>query len=924
MVVENYADMNLDELGSSLLQKKSERERQAAKSARKNERVQKALALLLMGQGIMKSQYAKRAKELEELHKFELLNNESQARDYMINSRLISPMAEWAEETKDLGGNVEDRLKSFKNSDQYIRFENNVRPVLEKNVQEALFKDDYESMYGTPELYNGISSGVDDYARHFLENNRYKTYEDELRQVLNEKDLDAKKLFDLSQGLTKHDVDKYEKATYKKLLNDARAEANIVSGLKKVLNKFGANFKDSGGFDLFQKVDENMLAGPTVKDVSQAINLRGITLRVTDNILETVRKTPERFASQINLPQNANLKKKIADFENGPLSEFKNLIEEKKYPSELGNSTFINDKNIDDILQHFEENIAQKNSFVESIGALNLRLLKDKSFVRDVYDKTEGLKDDGKSFVDFQKILSNETNRIHFATMLVMNAGFEPMNFERTLKRVGTQGGFGLTKSAIAGFSTLFGGNREYNSFGTLDKVYNNFKVASAIGEGVNVTDKVEVSDSFVNASKEQKQKMLEDEAERIIADPVLDNTRKQVMLSQLSPVIQQVTKMSTSDFFENLAEKRNKINVKSPIQAGVEVGENIADTAKGIVDRFNRARTSAVDAGAQAGANIAGALRQTGGAFVESGLDLRESSKNLLNSIAESFRSGATNISEITNTAAKNKLERDRAVIESKIAGGQALADSAQVFYTDMSNFIANATEDLKEDASAFTNKLGDALTKTGEGFNKSTRDLVNDIKKFFTIGNKEKSLLTPESELRASTTTAQDLKNILPQNILTFAKYKIGNTIFKGKGKDIDVASFGKEQKDVLKTAMQNAVKDGRTFIKYSDYPNMANGKKVEDFYKGARAERDIVDLVVESFADPVFEMFTTTGVFNFEPLGNNKFRIKPDKYDFDKSKSTKKQRENPQDSYSKLVFASQDISDSQTYNFFIQGVI
>ena len=121
-----------------------------------------------------------------------------------------------------------------------------------------------------------------------------------------------------------------------------------------------------------------------------------------------------------------------------------------------------------------------------------------------------------------------------------------------------------------------------------------------------------------------------------------------------------------------------------------------------------------------------------------------------------------------------------------------------------------------------------------------------------------------------------------------------------------------------------MQNAVKDGRTFIKYSDYPDMANGKKVEDFYKGARVERDIVDLVVESFADPVFEMFTTTGVFNFEPLGNNKFRIKPDKYDFDKSKSTKKQRENPKDSYSKLVFASQDISDSQTYNFFIKGVI
>ena len=71
----NMSNMSIDELGSSLLQRKAEQEREAAKKAKKNERIQQGLALLLMGQGIMKTQYKKRMKELEDFHKFETLNN---------------------------------------------------------------------------------------------------------------------------------------------------------------------------------------------------------------------------------------------------------------------------------------------------------------------------------------------------------------------------------------------------------------------------------------------------------------------------------------------------------------------------------------------------------------------------------------------------------------------------------------------------------------------------------------------------------------------------------------------------------------------------------------------------------------------------------------------------------------------------------
>ena len=62
-IFENMDDISIDELGSSLLQRKADQERRAAKKARKNERVQKGLALLLMGQGIMKNQLKQRIKD---------------------------------------------------------------------------------------------------------------------------------------------------------------------------------------------------------------------------------------------------------------------------------------------------------------------------------------------------------------------------------------------------------------------------------------------------------------------------------------------------------------------------------------------------------------------------------------------------------------------------------------------------------------------------------------------------------------------------------------------------------------------------------------------------------------------------------------------------------------------------------------------
>ena len=170
------------------------------------------------------------------------------------------------------------------------------------------------------------------------------------------------------------------------------------------------------------------------------------------------------------------------------------------------------------------------------------------------------------------------------------------------------------------------------------------------------------------------------------------------------------------------------------------------------------------------------------------------------------------------------------------------------------------------------------------------------------------------------------QAVSNTIPTNARAFGKFLLGNLLgMESKGEDIDVGSLGKKQQEVLKQAMANAEKKGRKYVTYDDYPTMADGQAVNDFYNQKRRDTNLVDLAKASFTDPVFEMFTSLGAFNFTKDSDGNYEVLPDRYDFDKSKSTAQDRANPKDDYSKLTYLGQDISeDEDAYGFNFKGRI
>ena len=547
MVLDDYSKMSIDDLGSSLLQRKADADKKAAKRSRKNERIQQALGVLMMGQGIMKNQYTKRVKELEDTHKFQIMDNESQAKEIAMHSAMTGKIGiNW----EDKGGSLDERLNSFEASGDYDAFAQEAKNYVDQKVK-ALDPVEYERLYGKSTYENIMRLGTREFAKTYLKSGEdnipyYKKQEQLLRDILDNsegKDMDRLELFNLGAGLKTSTLTEYDRKNYQRVLSEYRSQNNLVGGFKRVLNLFNDKQIKKGGPDLFSAMTDADLAGPLATDLSQALNLKGMTNALGVAIAEA-KKSPTAWRDRAESKSNASLFKKIGNFEQGPLSQVAAMIEEGTYPSELqGTVTNIQKANIDEVFEHLSlpVNLGQKEDFVYDTTALSLRLQKDREFLKAVYLNTEGKKGKGrKSFGEFKDILSNENSRIQFAAMIAIDYGYKE-----------AKGQWNPLKSDKA---------ERYDSYGTLMGVYDSMALEPAIGTGIKVTDKgtVQYGNNYKKMTGAQKQEAIEQEVRRIAESP-FSLQKKTVLINALEDDINVVFGQDLKDFEQSFMDKKNK-----------------------------------------------------------------------------------------------------------------------------------------------------------------------------------------------------------------------------------------------------------------------------------------------------------------------------------------------------------------------------
>jgi hypothetical protein len=542
-ILGNISNMNIDELGSSLLQRQEEQRKAAAKRAKKNEKVQQGLALLLMGQGIMKNQYKKRMKELEDFHKFETIGNDHKVKELNMNATILNTIGnKW-----DGKGGYE----GFKDSEDYIGFSQAVRPYIIQKIK-ASTGDEYDTVENTSVLENAIELGTEGFAKKYLEIDpvskkaNYLAYEDGLRELINDPEinLDKNELFQRAMGLNESDLTMYQKRNYQNVLAQYKAQGNLMGGFRRVLGLFNDDFKAKGGFDIFSKVTEDALAGPTIRDLNQAMNLKGMTNNIVSKALADASKSDTRWKERAAGKRFENYRKNVGE---KYIPGMVNLIEEGRYPSELMTDTFIGKNNLTEFWEDISKD--EKEDVVLYTTAISLRLKEDRRFLKAVYNDSEFKKEDGKSFNEFRAILDDEANRTMYAAMMVIDMGFRDESWIPYKQET-------------------------FDSFNTLPSIFNKYNMSTIVGDDINVDERgsVRLPESYIEASKERKQAMLKSTVKDILKTSKTENERNIKLGGELDSEINKYFGMDSQAFIEMLAEEEmkggeTKISLEQEIQ---------------------------------------------------------------------------------------------------------------------------------------------------------------------------------------------------------------------------------------------------------------------------------------------------------------------------------------------------------------------
>ena len=428
-IMGNYKDMSVADLGSSLLQRKEEMQREAVKAAKKNARVEKALGLLLAGQTVFKGAFKRRAKELESAYQFQIADNESQSKEINMLAKLTNPMYQWSETVKDKTfANDEEKLDSFVASEFFDPFRISVN-----NYTEPAFKqmmgDKFESFSNQSAYFNTQVEAAKDYARHYLKDDNYKTATKKLAEIFGmpEKDFDSVKLFKDAMGLKTHELTEIERRNYQTILNNYKDDANIFSGIKQVLQMFGDKEKRKGGIPLFQKIDERVLLGPSLNTMLNSLDFQGLTNTIVNDRLVALNRSTARFDVEFDLPKN----KKLRDSLPMRMEELANLVDSKKFSlyndlSRGGQANIISRSDFDDLFEDMSP--IQQQELQRDGGKFSLLLdprdPRNDQFLKGLFASNH--KGDANiSFEQFKQKLMNETFRVQYGMTLAASEGYK-------------------------------------------------------------------------------------------------------------------------------------------------------------------------------------------------------------------------------------------------------------------------------------------------------------------------------------------------------------------------------------------------------------------------------------------------------------------------------------------------------------------
>ena len=364
-----YGGMSLESLGSSLLEKKEKKERAAAKAAKKNDNIQKALALMLGAQTVFKGAYNRRAKELDTRRTFDIANNENQAKEMRDLSYIVESIP--ANYMPD--ATTEERSESFYKTENYDLFKQRIRNVVDAKIKqtglaESLGFRDFNEFKQSSTYDNKFEIGARNFAKEYLTDNRYMKFENELQNLF----------------------------------------------------KINPREQEEGGVNPFKAITEQDLLGPSIEEMMSALNINGIANTVIDEAMMTKNISNVVYSDRAKTPTGVAAQKRLDETW---LPQMELDFESKNYSTKDNPVNMISGKNIEDAISDIRSQPAEYSKFLEDITGINFKLKEDNVFAQNVYLGLEGAKTGELTYSEFKINLEDEGFRMKLATSMALTEG---------------------------------------------------------------------------------------------------------------------------------------------------------------------------------------------------------------------------------------------------------------------------------------------------------------------------------------------------------------------------------------------------------------------------------------------------------------------------------------------------------------------
>ncbi len=413
-IMSNYQDMSVAELGTSLLGRQAQQKAAAAKTAKKSQKVQQALGVLLAGQAVFKGAFKRRQDELKELKTLDLLNAENDSKKIRGLSDVMSAIPENYFPELDA---AERTNKFFSDRSLSNQFKNKLKPLIDSQLKSVY--SNTPNFNATPEYNSILDYGSREVLLNIFKDNKHDKFYNDL-QSLDPTETSREELFKNYLSISGQKLTQQKTRLYKEMENQLREKSGIIGGVTGILKRISKDKKDEGELGLFSNITEKDIEGANLSEMLDSIDIIGTLMPSIDKAVSMTQLSPTRYRNSAMSQQNKAIRDRIGQTD---FVDFMDDISEDRVLDTFNLLSAVDTSKFERLNKYFMKNTGEKEAMVTDSTALALRFQDDPQFAVDLYKTVTS---DPKKIKQFSSQIRDIEFRNKFALAMTIKAGAKP------------------------------------------------------------------------------------------------------------------------------------------------------------------------------------------------------------------------------------------------------------------------------------------------------------------------------------------------------------------------------------------------------------------------------------------------------------------------------------------------------------------